>query len=218
LSTQLARNKFWKIIVHLAALALMGWLAIDFLSGNLTINPIQAATQRLGRYALIFLVLTLACTPLNTVFGFKPGIAIRRILGLYAFMFASLHLFMLVGIDYGFSLYYLNIDLGKKPFIWVGLAAFSILMALAITSFDWWKRKLGKNWKRLHRLVYIAGVLVVIHYGWAAKGNLLSIQGNIVQPLIYGGVVILLLLLRLPTLRKFISSMRYQFNRKTKIV
>lgn len=193
---------------------LLGWLTIDYLTGNLTINPIQAATQRLGRFALIFLVLSLACTPLNTLFGFKPTLSIRRILGLYAFLFASLHLFILVGIDYGFSLYYLKIDLGKKPFIWVGLVVFIILLSLAITSFDWWKRKLGKNWKRLHRLVYLAGILAVIHYGWALKGNLISLQGNIVQPVIYGGVVILLLVLRMPQVRKSITRMRYQFSRR----
>jgi len=201
-----------QMLVHLTAWALAAWLAWDFFSGNLTVNPIQAATQRLGKYALIFLTLSLANTPISSVLGFRQVLKASRTLGLYCFFFAAGHLFMLVGVDYHFNLGLLLADVATKKYIWVGATAFLILTALAITSTRGWMLRLGKNWKRLHRLVYAAGILVVLHYAWAKKGNLFSLQGDILQPLIFGLIILVLLLLRLPAIRKWATGLRQRLR------
>ena len=193
-------------LVHLSAWLILAKLTWDYFGGNLTINPIQAATQRTGKTALVFLMLSLACTPVSGLFGWKQVLKVRRLLGLYAFGFASGHLLIFSGIDYGFDLGLLWMELTQKPYIWVGASAFSILLLLAITSFPYWMKLLGKNWKRLHRLVYLAGILVVIHYAWAKKGDLFRLQGDILQPLLFGLLLLILLLLRMPKVKKGILS------------
>jgi methionine sulfoxide reductase heme-binding subunit len=206
-----------RIVVHLSAWFLIAWLIWDYFTGNLTVNPIQAATQRTGRIAIAFLTLSLAATPLNTLFGFRQAITVRRTLGLYAFMFAAIHFTLFVGIDYGFDLPTVFDETFTKPYIIVGLSTLLILIPLAITSFPWWMKRLGKNWKRLHRFVYLAGVLVVVHYIWAVKGNLATLQGDIVKPLLYGVVVAILLLARLPLVRRAASKFRFKLNTESRV-
>jgi sulfoxide reductase heme-binding subunit YedZ len=191
----------------------VGWFPLtlllrDFYAGNLTVNPIQALTQRLGKYALYFLVLSLACTPFNTLFKFRQALTIRRTLGLFAFMYASLHFLTFVGLDYTFNLRMLKGAIFEKPFVLVGLGALTILVLMAITSFRWWMKLLGKNWKRLHRLVYLAAGLVIVHYSWSIKGNVLRLQGDVVRPLVFSIVVAFLLVLRIPLVRRWVSSIR----------
>jgi sulfoxide reductase heme-binding subunit YedZ len=175
---------------------------------NLTINPVQALTQRTGRYAIFFLILSLSCTPVNTVFGYRKVLKIRRTLGLYAFLYAALHFLLFVGIDYQFNLNLLSEVIFEKPYALVGLAAFTILLVLAVTSYKYWMKKLGKWWKNLHRFVYLAGVLVVIHYFWVAKGDLLRLSGDIQKPLIYAVILVVLLGLRLPVVRRYVVYVR----------
>ena len=203
-----------QMVVHLLAWGLAAWLAWDAWSGNLTVNPIQAATQRTGKYALVLLVLSLACTPLNTLFGFRQLIAVRRALGLYAFLFAAAHFAIFIWIDYGFDWEFIRLEIIDKRFILVGAAALTILTLLAATSFQWWMKRLGKRWKSLHRLVYLAAPLVVLHYAWARKGDLFRLQGDILQPLAFGLVVGLLLLARLPALRKRAARLRGQLQKR----
>ena len=198
----------FQILVHLTAWALAAWLAYDYFTGHLTINPIQAATQRLGKYALIFLTLTLANTPISNVLGYRPVLKARRAMGLYTFLFAAAHFLMFVGVDYHFNFGLLLPDVVSKKYVWVGVPALLILIALAITSTKGWMRRLGKNWKRLHRLVYGAGILVILHYAWAKKGDLFSLRGDIQQPLIFGVLISILLVLRLPVIRKWATSVR----------
>jgi sulfoxide reductase heme-binding subunit YedZ len=193
---------FLKIAVHTSAWLLAGWLVFDALTGNLTVNPVQAATQRTGKFALIFLMLSLACTPLNSLFGWRQALTVRRALGLYAFLFAVSHFLIFSGVDFGFDLSLILAEITQRRYILVGTGTLLILTLLAITSFKWWMKRLGKNWKRLHRLVYLAGILVIVHYAWAKKGDVLRLQGDIIQPLIFGAVMVLLLLLRLPVIRK----------------
>lgn len=119
---------------------------------------------------------------------------------------------MLVGVDYHFNLRLLLADFVSKKYIWMGVAVFLILAALAITSTNGWKRRLGKNWKRLHRLVYAAGILVILHYAWAKKGNLFSLQGDIMQPLIFGLIILVLLLLRLPAIRNWATGLQQRLR------
>ena len=203
-----------QILVHLTAWALIGWLTWDYFTGQLTVNPIQAATQRLGKYALIFLTITLANTPISNVLGFRPILKARRTMGLYSFFFAAAHMLMLVGVDYHFQLGLLLADVAAKKYVWVGASAFIILCALAITSTKGWQRRLGKNWKRLHRLVYLAGILVVLHYAWAKKGDLFSLRGDVRQPLLFGLLILILLALRLPAIRKWAASQRERLKQR----
>ena len=190
-----------QILVHVGALFPLAWLLWDYLRDDLTANPIQAVTLRTGKAALILLILALAATPVNTVFGFRPAIKYRRTLGLYAFFYASLHFLIFIGLDYGFNLELIYEAIFEKRYALVGFAAGLILFALAITSTQGWKRRLRKNWKRLHRLVYLAGILVVVHYVWLVKSD-------IRVPLAYGAVVVLLLIARLPGVRRYLSGLR----------
>jgi sulfoxide reductase heme-binding subunit YedZ len=197
-----------QVLVHLSAWSLAAWLVGDYLSGHLTINPIQAATQRLGKYALIFLTLTLANTPISNVLGYRPILKARRTMGLYSFFFAAAHFLMFAGVDYHFNFSLLLADVASKKYVWVGATALLILCALAITSTKGWMRRLGRNWKRLHRLVYAAGILVILHYAWAKKGDLFSLRGDVRQPLLFGLLILILLLLRLPAIRTWAASLR----------
>ena len=197
-----------QIAVHIGAWIPFAWLVWAYNAHRLTINPIQDAMQRTGKYALVLLVLCLACTPLKTLFGWKGVIKVRRALGLYSFLYAAGHLMILSGWDYQFNIRFLVADLRGKLYIWFGLAALLILLALAATSFRWTMRLLGKNWKRLHRLIYVAGVLVVLHFAWAKKGDLFRLQGDIQLPLYFGLLLILLLALRIPPLARGINKLR----------
>lgn len=197
-----------RLIVHTGAWIPLAWLVWSYFSGGLGVNPIQAAEQWTGRFAAVHLALSLACTPLNTLFGWRDTIKVRRALGLYAFMYAGIHLSILVGVDYGFAFDLLWADLADKPYILVGAAALTILLLLAVTSFKWWMRTLGRNWTRLHRLVYLAGPLVALHYAWSQKGDLFSLRGNIVEPLIYALVVATLLVARIPRVRRAAAGLR----------
>jgi len=207
-----------QILVHLLAWGLAAWLAWDAWTGNLTVNPIQAATQRTGKYALVLLVLSLACTPLNTLFGFRQALTVRRALGLYAFLFAATHFMIFIWIDYGLNLEFLLADISDKLYIFIGLTALIMLTLLAATSFKWWMKRLGKRWKSLHKLVYLAAPLVVLHFAWARKGDVFRLQGDILQPLAFGVVVALLLLARLPALRKRAVKLRGQLQKRLALV
>ncbi|MDQ3249000.1 MAG: sulfoxide reductase heme-binding subunit YedZ [Chloroflexota bacterium] len=201
------RKKWLWIVVNIAAVIPLLLLLWNYWADNLSADPIAYITAKTGQAAIILLGLSLACTPINTVFGFKPALTVRKSLGLYAFLYASLHLLTFVGLDYGFSLKYILDDaLLEKRYILVGLAAFLILIPLAITSTKGWMKRLGRNWKRLHQLVYVAGILVVLHYVWLIKLDL-------TWPLIYGAILSLLLLVRVPRVRKWISS----FSKKTPV-
>ncbi|MBN2387318.1 MAG: sulfoxide reductase heme-binding subunit YedZ [Anaerolineales bacterium] len=207
-----ARLSWLQVVIHILGWLPLAWIIVDFLTANLTINPIQEVTQRLGRSAAYFLIASLACTPLNTLFGWREMLKRRRALGLYAFLYASLHALMFIGVDYGFSLNVLNEVLLTKPYALMGMTAFLILVPLAITSFKWFMKKMGRGWTSLHRLVYLAAVVDVAHYAWAKKGNLLTLSGDILKPLILGLLLILLLVLRIPVVRKWISGLRQRFK------
>jgi methionine sulfoxide reductase heme-binding subunit len=195
-----------RLWVHIGALLPLGVLVWRFFTGHLTVNPIQAASQRTGDIALVFLLLSLACTPAASILGIKEAIRYRRTLGLYAFFYAALHFLIFVGLDYTFRWDLIWETLVEKRFIVVGFSAGLILLALAVTSFDWWKKRLRKNWKRLHRLVYLAGGLVVIHYFWAVKAG-------IQLPLLAIWILLALLLIRVPTVKELLIDARYKLTR-----
>jgi sulfoxide reductase heme-binding subunit YedZ len=209
-----------QIAVHILGWLPLGITVFDGFMNNLSVNPIQDIEQRLGRYALYFLIASLACTPLNTLFGWREMIKRRRALGLYAFMYAAMHVTFFVGVDYGFDLGEILRQVVEKPYILMGLTAACILLPLAITSFQWFKKKMGRGWQSLHRMVYLAGIVVIIHYAWSKKGDLFSLSGDIVRPLLLGLLVAILLIFRIPVVRQRVAGLRQRvgaFRRLTPV-
>ena len=186
-------------VTHLGALAPLAVLLYLFITDGLTVNPIQDITLRTGKAALVLLVLSLACTPLNTLFGWRAALKLRRPLGLYGFGYVLLHLLTFIGLDYGFDLELIEADLLEKRYILVGFASFLLLIPLALTSTKGWQRRLGKAWKALHKGVYLAVPLAVIHYVWLVKSD-------VREPLAYGAIVAALLLVRLSWVKRLLKG------------
>jgi len=199
-----------QIFMHIYAWSALAHLLFDYFLGNLSVNPIQDLEQRTGRAAVTLLVLSLMCTPLNTLFGWKELLKRRRALGLYTFMYATIHVLIFLDLDYGLAWSLILQNIVEKPYIIVGVITFLMLTPLAITSFDSWKVRLRKNWKRLHQTVYFIAPLAVLHFAMSKKGDIFNLQGDIVRPLIYGLVVLILLILRIPRVKKFFASFRSQ--------
>ena len=175
-----------QIAMHVYAWSVFVFLVFDFFTGNLSANPIQELEQRTGRHALTLLVLSLACTPLNTLFKWPELLKRRRALGLYSFLYAAIHVLIYMDLDYGLAWSFILQDVIEKPRLIVGALAFLIMIPLAWTSFDIWKKRLGRNWKRLHQLVYVLAPIVVLHYAWSKKGDLFALQGEVVWSNIHG--------------------------------
>ena len=193
-----------QVAVHVAACVPLALLVLDYAIDGLGANPIQAITFRTGKTALVLLVLSLAVTPLAT-FGWRGVVRLRRPLGVYAFVYVALHFLTFIGLDYGFNLAYLRDGLIEKPFALVGLAAGTLLFPLALTSTRGWMRRLGRNWKRLHWLVFIAAPLAIVHYVWQVKADWR-------QPLLYGLAVAILLVLRIPAVRRAAAQAAARFR------
>jgi len=204
----LSRYTPLQIAMHLYAWSTIARLLIEFATGTISVNPIQEMEQRTGRHAITLLVLSLACTPLNTLFGWRELLKRRRALGLYAFMYATVHVIIFVDLDYGLAWSLILRTVFDKPYILVGMTSFLLLIPIALTSFNIWKVRLGKNWKRLHQIVYFIAPLVILHYAMSKKGNILTLQGDVVRPFIYGLVLLLLLTFRIKPIRTFLASLR----------
>lgn len=201
-----------QISIHIAAWFPLMRLVFESFTGGLTANPIQHIEQRTGRAAITLLFLSLSATPLNSLLGWKEPLQRRRALGLYAFMYATIHVIIFANLDYGLAWSLILETVFQKPYILVGAAAFFLLIPLAVTSFDIWKIRLKKNWKRLHTLVYIIAPLAVLHYAWGKKGTFFALQGDILLPLIYGLIFLLLMIFRIPAIRRFIASVRTRWR------
>jgi sulfoxide reductase heme-binding subunit YedZ len=200
--TQTLRRHWLWIVANVGAALPLLWLAWDTAMDNLTVNPIDDFTERTGGAAILLLLLCLAVTPVQTITGWRQVGTIRKSLGLWAFTYVALHLLVFVGLDYAFSLHYILLDgLPQKPYVVVGFLAFLILLPLALTSTRGWMKRLGRNWKRLHRWVYAAGILAVFHYLWVAKVD----WG---KPLLYAAILAFLLVARVPWVRSRLSSIR----------
>ncbi len=178
-----------KPLVFVACLLPFGLLLQGALQGDLGANPLERVTDVTGQWGLRILLLTLAVTPLRRLTGWTVLQRFRRMLGLFVFFYISLHFATWIWLDQ--ELLWSNIvaDIAKRPFVTVGFTAWLLLLPLALTSTRGMMRRLGRNWGRLHRAVYAVGVLGVLHYIWLVKADLL-------QPLIYGSVLVLLLLAR----------------------
>jgi len=192
-----------KIIANILAFLPLAWLLISWASGTLGANPIQKAQTFLGDVALILLLITLSLTPIKNVTGYNKITRFKKTIGLQSFYYAFIHILIYVGVDYGFKFKFLWLSFINSWYLWAGVPAFLILLVLAITSLKKFKLMLGKKWKPLHRFVYLAGVLVVIHYILVMKGGLSVFGATTIKPLIAGGVLIVLLIARLPFKRWF---------------
>ncbi len=202
------KRRSWLLITVDAA----GWIPLLvisalYLTNHLTADPIRRSMQSTGDVAITFLILTLACTPFNTITRLSQVLVLKRPLGLFTFLYAGVHFLLFIGLDYGFNLTYIMDVIKGNWFIWLGLSALVILLLLAILTFTCRTGKSQGIWKALNRLIYIAGILAALHFGLALKGNLFKLQGDFIRPLIVTLTIALLLLLRLPFIEKAISSL-----------
>jgi sulfoxide reductase heme-binding subunit YedZ len=199
------RDKNWLNLIVLIGgfipLLLLGWSALQ---GNLGFNPVQTVMQRTGNLGMIFLILSLSCTPINKIFKLPAVGRLRKPLGLFAALYAFLHFAAFAIWDYQLNLGLIWNEIRTKPFIIFGAIALVILLILAATSFKSLQRKMGKTWVWLHRLVYVAGVLVVVHYLLSIKGDLFNLQGDFALPIIALVIVSLLLMVRIPAFYQFL--------------
>jgi len=194
-------------VVALLPLAIIIW---RFYTDQLSADPIRDITLRTGWAAIVLLVSSLACTPLNTMLGWKQLLPLRRPLGLYAFLYVSLHLFIFVYLDYGLMWGLIREGIFEKRYALVGFSAFLVLLPLALTSTKWSMRKLGKNWKRLHKWVYLAGILAVVHYFWLVK-NVYT------RPIVFAVILTLLLLLRVPFVKQQVIRWRQAARKRLRV-
>lgn len=184
-------TRWIKPIVFLACLLPLARLGWKGYSGNLGANPIEVTTHSTGDWILIFLMVTLAVTPLRKLTGQLWLIRFRRMFGLFAFFYACLHFLTYIWLDKFFDLHEMLTDIAKRRFITVGLTGFLLLIPLAITSTSGWIRRLGgRRWNLLHRLIYLSATAGVIHYLWLVKAD-------IRKPLRYAAILTVLLGYRL---------------------
>ncbi|HET8540799.1 MAG TPA: protein-methionine-sulfoxide reductase heme-binding subunit MsrQ [Anaeromyxobacter sp.] len=171
--TPRARIRILEAATFALACVPLAKLVADGLLGGLGANPIQVVLDRLGFWTLSFVILSLAPTPAHDLLGLAWPVRIRRMLGLFAFSYATLHLAWYAGVDQFFEWSVLAADVRKRKFMVVGFAAWLLLVPLAVTSTDRWVRRLGYvRWKRLHRLAYVAALLGVVHFVWRVKADL----------------------------------------------
>ncbi len=163
-----------KPIVFAACLVPFAYLLFLAAIGRLGVNPIETITLFTGRWTLRFLLITLAVTPARRLLRWNTAIQFRRMLGLFTFFYAGLHLSTYVVLDQFFDWITIVEDVTKRPFIMAGVGAFLLLTPLAITSTRGWIRRLGRRWTQLHMLIYAAGILAVIHFIWKVKSDLRS--------------------------------------------
>jgi sulfoxide reductase heme-binding subunit YedZ len=159
-----------KPLVVAASLAPVAYLAWGATGGGLGANPIEAITRETGTWTLRFLVLTLAVTPVRRMTGWNEAIRFRRMLGLFAFFYGTLHLLTYVWLDQFFDVAAMAKDVAKRPFITAGATAFLLMVPLAVTSTAGMIRRMGgRAWRRLHRLAYASAAVGVLHYWWLVK-------------------------------------------------
>lgn len=178
-----------KLSLFLLSLIPLLWLTYGALADGLGANPVETITRTLGDWALRFLLLTLTATPLRRLTGWGWPLRLRRMLGLYAFFYALLHLGSYIVLDQFFYWPEIWADILKRPYITIGMAAFVMLIPLAVTSNVSMMRRLGRHWQRLHRLVYPIAIGAVVHY-------LLLVKVLSMEPLLYAAILAMLLLAR----------------------
>ncbi len=184
-----------KPLLFVLCLVPLGWIAWDVVHGRLGVDPVAQLEHRSGDWTLRLLLATLAVTPLRTLSKWHWLVRYRRMLGLFAFFYASVHFSIYLAIDLGGFWAQVLAEIAKKPYITVGFTAWLVMLPLALTSTRAMQRRLGRNWLRLHRLVYLAGLCGVLHYLWLVKsGNTLAVS----EPMVYLAILLVLLAARVP--------------------
>jgi sulfoxide reductase heme-binding subunit YedZ len=185
------RKRWIKVLLFVVCLAPVFWLAWRWWNEDLTSNPLEYVTHFTGDWTIRFLVFTLAVTPLRKTLRVPDLIKFRRMIGLYAFFYGTLHFFAYIWMDKLFHFGEMLTDVAKRPFITAGFLAFVLMIPLAVTSTVGWIRRMGgKRWQMLHRLVYVSALAGVIHYYWLVKSD-------VRWPLFYAFCAGVLLLFRL---------------------
>ena len=183
--------RFHKLLISLNALIPLGLLAYDGYRGQLGANPLEFFLRSAGVLTLVFVLVTLAVTPLRRIFGWNSLIKFRRMLGLYAFFYACIHLVTYTIFDKSLNVPAIASDVWQRPFIAIGMLGFLMLVPLAVTSTNGMVKRLGgKNWARLHKLIYPIAILGVVHF-W------MIVKSDIFYPAIFGLAVAILLGFRL---------------------
>jgi sulfoxide reductase heme-binding subunit YedZ len=185
----MSRLRITKVLIFFAALVPLGRLVWKALHDGLGANPIEVITHSTGDWTLILILTTLLITPLRRITKQYWLVGVRRMIGLFAFFYAFLHFLTYIWLDKFFDVHEMLHDVAKRKFITVGFTAFVLLIPLAITSTQGWVRRLGKNWQRLHKLIYFTAVLGVIHYYWLVKAD-------VRKPLEYAAVLAILMAYR----------------------
>ena len=183
-------KNYFKPAVFLLSLWPIYIIAYQLINNKLGPEPVDRVINHFGEWTLIFVLLTLSMTPLKKITNSLEWIKFRRMLGLFAFFYASIHMFSYVGLDYRFDFKPLIDDILKKKFIFIGFSAWLLLIPLAITSSDKMVKILKRNWKKIHRLVYIISIFGVLHFIWLSKTIFF-------KPLIFLIILIILLLFRI---------------------
>lgn len=181
-----------KVLVWLLCLTPLALLVRRAFTGGLGANPVEFITLETGFWTLTLLMVTLAITPVRRLTGLNQLVRFRRLIGLFAFFYATLHFLTYVTLDRFFDFRDIGDDILKRPYITVGFTAFLLLVPLAVTSTRAWIRRLGRNWLRLHRLVYVAAALAILHFYWKKAS-----KADVSEPLLFAGILALLLALRL---------------------
>ena len=190
----------WTWALHILSLMPAAWLIIQWQTANLGANPVQTVTRYTGRIAVVWLLLTLACTP-SSLLGWHWPLSQRRALGLYTFLYAMLHFLAFTALDYGLQFDIIFKTLLQQIFILPGLVGLVILAFLAITSSKFAIQKLGRAWKPLQRTVYLAGILILLHAAWAIKIDRSLV---ILFSIIFG----FLMLFRIPHVKEWLQKKR----------
>ncbi len=186
--TAIRYSKPFIFLLCLVPAIALGWAAWHEALGP---NPISEITHTTGDWTIRFVLITLAITPFRKLTGWNPIIRYRRMVGLFAFFYGSLHFLTWFGLDQGLELKYIVADIVKRPYITVGFLGFVLMIPLALTSTAGWIRRLGgKRWNQLHRLIYATGIAGVVHYWWLVKAD-------ISRPLAYGAILALLFAIRI---------------------
>jgi methionine sulfoxide reductase heme-binding subunit len=180
-----AKGAVW--LLALLPLARLIWLGVN---DNLGANPVEFVEHSTGTWALVILLITLSMTPIRLLTGQVWQIQLRRVLGLFMFFYATLHIITYVWLDFALIWDEMIIDITKHPRILVGMAAFILSIPLAITSNSYMIKRLKTNWKKLHQLVYVIAILVVVHY-------LLLVKKDLTEPIYYAAALVLLLGIRI---------------------
>jgi sulfoxide reductase heme-binding subunit YedZ len=192
-------RSYIKVFVFLFALLPLLQLFLGVMQNSLGPDPAKALAHLSGEWALRFLIITMAITPLRIVTRSSEWVHYRRMMGLFVFFYAVLHLLIYCVFLLGLQWQDLWADILERPYITVGFGAWVLLLPLAVTSTKRWQRKLGRQWSRLHKLIYMASALILLHIIWQARSDL-------AEPLVYVLIFSVLMLLRLPIVKRIFND------------